>query len=193
MSYKTDALFVCKGVDMDKPEKSRYQQVIDGDVEPEGSEKGWSNLQPEKYNFAVIDKDRAKEISRKGAQAVNKLHGEKKTARDALERILSLRVTDGILAGADLSDDLAERLKRDNPDATLYDLINLVAVGRAAGGNMKAYELVRDTFGDKPVEKVDITADVTTEADRALLASIAARLDKDAHIEVVKDIKTEDT
>ena len=174
-----------------KPQSERYKQIVAGEREPEGSEKGWSNLQPEKYNFSVIDKDRAKEISRKGALAVNKLHGERKTAREALERILSLKVTDNIIAGADLSDELAERLKRDNPDATLYDLINLVAVGRAAGGNMKAYELVRDTFGDKPADKVDITADVTTEADRALLASIGKRLEETgASIEVVKDIES---
>ena len=177
--------------DLAMAEKTRYQQVIDGDVEPEGSEKGWSNLQPEKYNFAVLDAEKRREIARKGAEAVNKLHGEKKTAREALERILTLKVTDEIIAGADLSDELAERLKRDNPNATLYDLINLVAVGRAAGGSMAAYQLVRDTFGDKPVDKVDITADVTTEADRALMASIAERLDKTgAHIEVVKDIDT---
>ena len=178
---------------MDKPEKSRYQQVIDGDKVPEGEEKGWSNLKEgqTKHNFAVMDKERAREISRKGGIAVQKLHGEKKTARQALERILTLKVDDGILAGADLPEDLAAKLKRDNPDATLYDLIQLVAVGKAAGGNMKAYELIRDTHGDKPVEKVQVEADVTTEADRELLASIAARLDENTHVEVVKDIKTD--
>jgi len=173
----------------EKTEKTRYQQVIDGDVEPEGEEKGWCNLQPEKYNFGALDADRRREIARKGAMAVNKLHGEKKTAKQALERILSLRVDDDILAGAELPEDIAKKLKRDNPDATLYDLIQIVAVGRAVGGNIKAAEYVRDTFGDKPVDKVDISADITTEADRALMASIAERLDKSgAHIEVVKDI-----
>lgn len=174
-----------------KPQSERYKQIVAGEREPEGSEKGWGNLQPDKYNFAVMDKERRREISRKGAQAVNKLHGEKKTAKQALEQILTLRVDDEIIAGAELSDELAAKLKRDNPNATLYDLIQLVAVGRAAGGNMKAYELVRDTYGDKPVEKVQVEADVTTEADRELLASIAARLDENTHVEVVKDIKTD--
>lgn len=175
----------------DKVEKSRYQQIMDGDVEPEGEEKGWSNLRAgqTEHNFAVIDKERAREISRKGGIAVQKLHGEKKTARDALARILTLKVDDEILAGAELSDELATKLKRDNPNATLYDLIQLVAVGKAAGGNMKAAEYVRDTFGDKPVDKVDISAEITTEADRALMASIAERLENTgAHLEVVKDI-----
>lgn len=184
---------MCKGFWTmgDKVEKSRYQQIIDGDVEPEGEEKGWNNLRAgqTEHNFAVIDKERAREISRKGGIAVQKLHGEKKTARDALARILTLKVDDEILAGAELSDELATKLKRDNPNATLYDLIQLVAVGKAAGGNMKAAEYVRDTFGDKPVDKVDISAEITTEADRALMQSIAERLENTgAHIEVVKNI-----
>lgn len=178
---------------MDKPEKSRYQQVIDGDVEPEGIEKGWKNIRigQTEHNLAVIDPERAREIRRKGAEAINKLHGEKKTAKQSLEQILTLKVDDDILAAADLPEDLATKLKRDNPNATLYDLIQLVAVGRAVGGNMKAYELIRDTHGDKPVEKVQVEADVTTDADRALMASIAARLDENTHVEVVKDIKTD--
>ena len=176
-----------------KPQSERYRQIAAGEREPEGCEKGWDNLQPEKYNFAVMDKDKQREISRKGGIAVQKLHGEKKTARQALERILTLKVDDSILAGADLPEDLAAKLKRDNPNATLYDLIQLVAVGKAAGGNMKAYELIRDTHGDKPVDKVQLEADITTEADRALMASIASRLEETgAHIEVVKDIKADE-
>ena len=182
-----------KGFGMEKQEKTRYQQVIDGDVEPEGKEKGWSNLENGRVSFNVMDKERQREIARMGANAVNKLHGEKKTAREALENILTLKVDDNILAAADLPTELADKLKRDNPNATLYDLINLVAVGRAVGGNTKAYELVRDTYGDKPVDKVQLEADITTEADRALMASIASRLEETgAHIEVVKDIKTDE-
>ena len=176
---------------MEKVEKTRYQQVIDGDVEPVGSEKGWINMEKGRTPFNTMDKDRQREICRMGANAVNKLHGEKKTAKQALERILSLKVDDNIIAGADLPEDLATKLKRDNPNATLYDLMQIVAVGRAVSGNMKAYELVRDTVGDKPVDKLDISADITTEADRALLDSINARLnEKGAHVEIVKDIDT---
>lgn len=169
--------------------KSDFQKVIDGDIEPEGSQKGWKNLikgQTE-HNLRNIDPEKAREIRRKGAEAINKLHGEKKTARESLEAILTLKVTDEILAGAELPDELAERLKRDNPDATLYDLIQLVAVGRAVGGNMKAYELIRDTHGDKPVDRVDISGEIMTEADRAMIARIGARLD-DPSLVIAKDV-----
>ena len=125
----------------------------------------------------MMTPERRREISAKGAEAVNKLHGEKKTAKQSLENILTLKVTPEIIAGADLPDEIAERMKRDNPDATLYDLIQIVAVGRAVGGNVKAMEYVRDTHGDKPIERVEVTENVTTEADRELMRRIAERLD----------------
>jgi len=169
------------------PEKSRYQQIMDGDATPEGSEKGWQNLQPEKYNFAAMEPGKLKEISRKGAAAVNRLHGEKRTAREALEKILTLKATDDIIAGADLDPAFIDRIKRDNPDLTIYDLIQLVAAGRAVGGNLKAYELIRDTYGDKPVDKMQIDgAAIMTDADRALLEKVAGRLE-DPELIIVKD------
>lgn len=168
------------------PEKSRYKKIIDGEAVPEGSEKGWKNLQPEKYSFAAMEPEKQKEISRKGAEAVNRLHGKKKTAREALETILTLKINDDIIAGADLEPAMAERLKRDNPDATIYDLIQIVAAGRAVGGNIKAAEYIRDTFGDSPAHKVDINADIMTAADRALLEKVSSRL-SDPDLIIVKD------
>ena len=169
--------------------KTEYDRIKDGEKAPEGCQKGWKNLQPEKHNFAAIDKEKHREISRKGAAAVNKLHGEKKTAKQALENILTLKVTDEIIAGADLTPDMAERLKRSCPDATIYDLIQIVAAGRAIGGNMKAYELIRDTYGDKPIERVEVGENVTTEQDREMLRTIAARLEAGDRLEVVRDIE----
>lgn len=168
-------------------EKSIYQKVIDGDIEPEGREKGYKNLLEgqRKHNFAVIDPEKRREIQRKGAEAVNRLHGEKKTARESLEQILTLKATDDIIAAADLSPELAERLKRDNPNATLYDLIQIVAAGRAVSGNMKAYELIRDTYGDKPHDTVEINANITTDQDRELLQQINARLRNVEMIQVI--------
>ena len=171
--------------------KTDYDRMMSGEQEPEGQQKGWSNLQPEKYNFAVMDKEKHKEISRKGAAAVNKLHGEKKTAKQSLEMILTLKVTDEMIAGADLTPEMAERFKRSFPDATVYDLIQVVAAGRAVGGNMKAYELIRDTYGDKPIDKVEVSADIMTDADRALMEKISKRLD-DPTLTIVQDATMEE-
>ena len=168
--------------------RTEYDRIKDGDQVPEGIQKGWSNLTSD-YNFAAIDKEKHREISRKGAAAVNKLHGEKKTAKQALENILTLKVSDEMIKGADLAPEIAERFKRSLPDATVYDLIQAVAVGRAVGGNMKSYELIRDTYGDKPIDRVEVTENVTTEQDREMLRQIAARLQDGERLEVVKDIE----
>ena len=89
--------------DMEKEtkQKTRYQQVIDGDVEPIGHEKGWINLE-KRVPFNKMDEEKRREICRKGQQAVMQLHGEKKTARESLEKILTIKVSDEILAGADV-------------------------------------------------------------------------------------------
>ena len=174
----------------EKKEKSLYQQIIDGDIEPESSQKGWINLQKRKP-FNTWDRDKLHEVAVKGGKAVQELHGKKRTAREALEGILTLKATDEMIAGADLSDDLINRLKRSNPDLTVYDLIQAVAVGRAVAGNMRSYELIRDTYGDKPIERLEVTDNITTEADRALMQQIAGRLEEAEKIAIVKDI-TED-
>ena len=56
---------------------------------------------------------------------------------------------------------------------------------------MKAYELIRDTYGDMPVKQIEVTENITTDADRALLQQIRERLENGARIEVVKDITIE--
>lgn len=170
--------------------RTDYDRIKAGEQQPEGSQKGWKNLTLA-HNFAVIDKEKHREISRKGAAAVNKLYGEKKTAKEALQNILTLKITPEIIAKADLEPELAERLKRSNPDATVYDLMQIVAVGRAVGGNMKAYELVRDTYGDMPIKQVEITENITTDADRALMQQINKRLQEAETVQIVEAVQSD--
>ena len=157
-------------------EKTEYQKIISGEAEPVGSQKGWKNLE-KRVSFNMMPPEKLKEIQRKGAEAVNALKGEKRTAKESLENILTLKASDKIIEAADLEPEIAERLKRSGVNITVYDLLQLVAVGRAVGGNMKAYELVRDTYGDMPVKQVEITENITTDADRALLKKINDRLE----------------
>ena len=176
--------------DEPKKEKSLFQKIADGEAAPEGSQKGWLNLKEgqTKHNLKVIDPEKAKEIRRKGAEAVNQLKGEKRTAREALENILTLKASDGILSKADLDSELAERLKKSGINITMYDLLQLVAVGRAAGGNMKAYELIRDTYGDMPVKQIEVTENITTDADREMLRQINERLQQAETVQIVEAI-----
>lgn len=170
--------------------RTLYEKIQAGEIEPEGSQKGWKNLRP--IPITERTPEERKEICQKGAAAVNKLHGEQKTAREALQRILSILATDNIIEAADIDADLAQRLQRDNPELTLYDLMQGVALGRALSGNIKAAEYIRDTNGDKPKDQMQIEgAGIMTEADRALLETIAGRLQEGGALQIVKDISPE--
>ena len=165
-------------------EKSRASMIIDGDIEPNDDERYLLNLRKRK-SFNTWDKDKLHEVAVAGGKAVQELHGEKKTAKQSIERILSLKVTDEIMHGADVDPQIIDRLKRDNPDATLYDLIQAVAVGRAVNGNIQAMQYVRDTHGDMPKQQIEVT-DTTTESDRELMRQIVERLQAVDVVQVVE-------
>lgn len=175
----------------EKPkEKSRASMIIDGLIEPEENERYLLNLRKRKP-FDQWDKDELHAVAVKGGEAVQELHGERRTAKQSLENILTLKATDDIIEAADIDEEIAKRLKRDNPNATLYDLIQAVAVGKALDGNMKAYELVRDTHGDKPIERVEVMENVTTDQDRELMRTIAARLEKAESVQIIDGTYTD--
>ena len=48
-------------------------------------------------------------------------------------------------------------------------------------------QYVRDTNGDKPTDKIEMTTDVMTDTDRELLKSISDRLQGAESIAIVKD------
>ena len=171
----------------DENGKTLYEKIQAGEVQPEGSQKGWKNLQP--VPITKRSPEEALEIRRKGAAAVNKMHGKEKTAREALKDILSLIASDDIIAGSDIDEDLAKKLQRSNPELTLYELMQAVALGRALSGSIQAATYIRDTNGDKPENKINIDADIMTEADRALLDIVAGRLQEGSTLQIVKDIK----
>ena len=185
---RSRAFFVAMKDDrQQEKEKTTYKKIIDGELEPVGSQKGWINLE-KRTSFNMMEPERAKEIQRMGAEAVNALKGEKRTAKESLENILTMKASEKIINAADLSPELAERLKRSGIDITIYDLMQLVAVGRAVGGNMKAYELIRDTYGDMPVKQVEISENITTEQDRELLRDIAERLKNAESVQIIDSI-----
>lgn len=152
--------------------------------------KGLQNLRTAENSFALYDKERLREVSRRGAERTAQIKREKQSARAALERLLSMKATDEIINGAELPEELAEKLKQEFPDATLNDLLQCVALGNALAGDMRALEFCRDTIGEKPSTKVDMLGDndmIMTENDRKLLEKVSARLEQEDLI-IAKDV-----
>lgn len=171
--------------DEPKKEKSRASMIIDGDIEPEPHERYLLNLRKRKP-FNQWDKDRMHEVAVMGGKAVQELHGERRSAKESLENILSLKATDEIIANCDIDKAIAERVKRDNPNATLYDMVQAVAVAKALDGSINAMTYVRDTNGDMPKKEISITDNIMTDKDRELLESIADRLNHAENMVIVE-------
>ena len=98
-----------------------------------------------------------------------------------------MEATPDIINSAELPDEVREALKAHIPNITMYDLLQLVAVGLGVGGNMRALEYVRDTAGDQPVKQIELNENVTTDADRELIARISERLNN-PDITIVADV-----
>ena len=175
------------GSEPPKKQKSRASMIIDGEIEPEENEKYLLNLRKRKP-FNTWDKEKMHEVAVMGGKAVQELHGERRTAKQSLENILTLKATDEIMHSADVDPKIIERLKRDNPNATLYDLIQAVAVGRAVNGSIPAMQYVRDTHGDAPKTQIEVSENITTDQDRELMRAINERLQG---VEVVRVVDAE--
>lgn len=80
-----------------------------------------------------------KEIARKGAEATNAIKAKRKTLKEELELLLE-KIEDG---------------------QTNQERISISLFREAMKGNTKAFEIIRDTVGEKPKDVID--ANVNTE------------------------------
>lgn len=107
------------------------------------SRKGMKNLIP----LNKRSKETQREIQRMGAQASNAAQKRAKTFAEGLRILLQKTITDP-----------------DGNTMTVDEAINLAMLKQAMKGNVKAFESVRDTVGQKPVDKVEQVV-ITPEVD----------------------------
>lgn len=63
------------------------------------------------------------------------------------------------------------------PEGTSNSVVMTVAAARKAKeGDLKAYEVIRDTAGQMPTKEVQLSAEIMTDADKALLEKVQKRL-----------------
>jgi len=104
----------------------------------------------EKHRHYLTDEDRAK-----GTERSNRAKRNRKTFRKELEKFLSLPMSQKILEN--LNPDVLESLKDLGFETklTLNELLVLSQIVNAVKGDNRAFENVRDTVGEKPVEKAE--------------------------------------
>ena len=81
----------------------------------------------------VRSKDEAKERGKKGGNASGEARRKKKTIRETLEMMLSGKMPDG---------------------ATRQDAIVVALMEKALSGDVRAFEAIRDSIGEKPVNAI---------------------------------------
>ena len=99
--------------------------------------------------------DRAREIGRKGGKRSKQVQKERKTLREELLLLLGEEVTD----------------KNTGRVMPTQAAISAALIKQAISGNYRAFEIIRDTIGEKPVEKVAVTTpapDVIESVEKAL-------------------------
>lgn len=110
------------------------------------------NLRPGEYHLS-------KEEAKKGGIASGKARAEKRDLRKALELLLEQTFTD------------KKGVTRTGAQAITEKLFNEVMKG-----NVRAFEVLRDTVGQKPVEKViiaEVDQDIIDEVEKAVASDPA--------------------
>ena len=150
--------------------QKRYALIKQGKAKPKGSEKGYLNLKP----LTELDEERAHEIRSMGAKRHNEIVRIERSARESMKELLSIVAKES--AKGRIDEEILAKAKQINPNLTLYDIVNLKQIEKALDGSTKSAEYCRDTNGDKPNDRVDITAQSLTDDDRALLQAVQDRL-----------------
>ena len=102
------------------------------------------NLKP------VQSKSEARERGSKGGKRSGEVRRQRRSLREQMEMLLSLPVKD------DSTKAFIESLGVDPDSIDNATAITLSMYQEALKGNTKAYELIRDTLGEKPTDKLSI-------------------------------------
>ena len=96
-------------------------------------------------------KEEQRELARKGGIASQQKQKEKKTMRGQLQMLLALQLKDP---------KTVKKLKEMGIDTTNIDnrmALNVALWTKALSGDVQAYNSLRDTIGEKPTDKTEMT------------------------------------
>ena len=163
--------------DMDKP---TYNAIHDENADSVNSVNDNVNNSIDKkikeYKNLVPINERAKKEQRaiqiKGGKARAEQMRRRKAAKELLETLLETKMKDDMI-----DDVLGGSQDLLNGDKTAYNVMLAKMFQVACSGDTKAFIAIRDTVGDKPVDKQEISADIITDADRKMIDNIKKRIE----------------
>jgi hypothetical protein len=119
------------------------------------------------YNKSLTQEERTNSARRAGIARQQK-EKDTRTMKEILLQLLSEPAPE-------------EEIKKFNlPEGSSNNLVIMAAAARKAkDGDIRAGEFVRDTIGQMPTKEVQVSAEVFTEANKALLDKVAERIKKE--------------
>lgn len=101
-----------------------------------------------------------KEIARKGAEATNRKRRERRDMRETFLAMLDMPLHKGGVTSAGTMDGM------DGKNMTVGQAIALSVLRKALDGDVRAAEFIRDTSGQKPSDRVEVSAPTREREER---------------------------
>lgn len=165
--------------DKGEPEREGEREGVEtersGDIEAPMTDEERRRAVREKQNRNLIPTTRLseterRELSRKGGLASAAARKRKKDIREVFDALLSSPATP----------EMQEKAAKLGFDAetvgTVYDVLGVAMIDKALSGDGYCFQLVRDSAGDKPTDKSEVTASVMTEKDLEIMRNLEARI-----------------
>lgn len=111
----------------------------------------------DKINFAKGKK--FSKDNQPSPEAKSRGHQKKKTMREMLDYLLSKEITN-----------------KNGEKATTLEAVMVATIKKALTGDTRATEFIRDTIGQKPIEKVEATNATITVTDEKTIESVMNKL-----------------
>jgi len=121
-------------------------------------------------NLVKRSREELIEMGKKGGRANAERIKRQKSLNEIAKSLLMATVSEK--KARDILGDYTELL---DGDFTMGAILTLKQMMEAKEGNTKAYEVMRDTAGFKPVEQVHTDLNIMTDEDKKLLEKVAKR------------------
>ncbi|WP_307745958.1 hypothetical protein [uncultured Phascolarctobacterium sp.] len=105
----------------------------------------------------ITTSEKARELGRLGGVRSGEVRREKARQRKEMKSTLETLLTMSLKTGkAQSIDDIQAFAKIQNKNISVNEAIAVRVVQRALNGDLKAFELIRDTIGEKPADNLRI-------------------------------------
>ena len=115
-----------------------------------------------------LDKEKAREIHRKGAEALHAKYQQRESIAQTIDAMLRSKASRAELEKFNLPEGATRQ-------EALVAAMFLTAI---ESGTVRAADFLRDTVGERPVDKKEIDANIMTDDDKLLIEKVRKRLDE---------------